>query len=241
MMVRNKIADSFYIDDHALIYGLLAKEAEVRLGQNGYAAAEKGTILYAKERGVRMAQRCLDDGGELTTRNYLTYGEWLDSKGWMQMDFPEIFPDFLNRVNTCGWNATWRKYGLLRYGALYCAHADKMLVKGFNPRNELEVDTFLTHDDPNCNFNWLGANFTSQEDFQAYLDTKKRIARYTLQDFLYHCGHVLSAMSRTYFLELGVPDATAIIKAALKAYEEIMGTEKRRALVEEAKQDFLAV
>lgn len=61
-MNREQMAERFYIDDHALVYGLLGKHAEEACGQEGMKALEKGTILYARERGIRMAKRCLADG-----------------------------------------------------------------------------------------------------------------------------------------------------------------------------------
>ena len=75
MIIREKIAPEFYIDDHALIYGLLGKYADELYGEAGMAALEKGTILYARERGIRMAKRCLADGNPLNMRTYLLYGE----------------------------------------------------------------------------------------------------------------------------------------------------------------------
>lgn len=58
-MIREKIAPEFYIEDHALIYGLLGKHAEQLCGEAGLDAFAKGTILYSRERGIRMAKRCL--------------------------------------------------------------------------------------------------------------------------------------------------------------------------------------
>ena len=51
-IIREKIAPEFYIEDHALIYGLMGKYADELYGEAGLAALEKGTILYARERGI---------------------------------------------------------------------------------------------------------------------------------------------------------------------------------------------
>ena len=130
--------ERFYIDDHALIYGLLGKYAEEQCAQGGVASLKKATIQYAKERGIRMAKRCLADGRELSMQSYLLYAEWADTKGWSNIEVSSVVPEFRNHVEKCGWYETWKKYGLMKYGAVYCSFVDKNLVKGFNPA--LEVD-----------------------------------------------------------------------------------------------------
>lgn len=240
-MNREQMAERFYIDDHALVYGLLGKYAEEACGQEGMKALEKGTILYARERGIRMAKRCLADGRELNMQTYLLYAEWADTKGWMNIEVSGIVPRFLNHVEKCGWNVSWRKYGLLRYGAVYCTYADKNLVRGFSPQDEVVIDTLLTHGDPACEFDWLRAGFQTEEEFFALMREKQAISHYTMKDFLYHTAHVLSALRRVYYWELGVPAAERICAGALEEYQTIMGADKREALLEEAKQDFLEV
>ena len=61
-MDKRSLAEQFYIDDHALIYGLLGKYAEESCGEKGMDALAKATVQYARERGLRMAKRCLADG-----------------------------------------------------------------------------------------------------------------------------------------------------------------------------------
>lgn len=240
-MIRDQIAREFYIDDHALLYGLLGKYAEERCGQDGMDALAKGTIQYARERGIRMAKRCLADGRELNMQTYLLYGEWADPRGWTDIQVSGIVPRFLNHVEKCGWNDAWRKYDLLRYGTVYCTYADKNLVKGFSPRESVEIDSLLTHGSPACEFDWLRANFQSDQEFYDLMKQKQAISHYSMKDFLYHTGHILSALRRVYYTELGVADTEAICAQALEDYEAIMGAEKRAALEAEANLDFLAV
>ena len=128
-MIREKIAPEFYIEDHALIYGLLGKYAEEARGEAGLDALAKGTILYSRERGIRMAKRALADGRELNMQTYLLYGEWADTRKMTSIQVSGIVPDFLNTVPQCAWNDSWLKYGLGKYGAVYCTHCDKNLVR----------------------------------------------------------------------------------------------------------------
>jgi len=162
---RSIMAENFYIDDHALIYGLMGKYAEALCGEAGMDALAKGTVQYAKERGLRMAKRCLADGRELSMQSYLLYAEWADTRGWTGIEVSGIVPKFLNHVEKCAWHIAWKQYDLMRYGAVYCTWVDKNLVKGFNPENEVVIDSVLTHGAPSCEFDWLGADFASEQEF----------------------------------------------------------------------------
>lgn len=240
-MVRNKIANEFYIEDHALIYGLLGKYAEAECGEAGMDALTKGTVQYARERGIRMARRCLADGRPLNMQTYLLYGEWADTRNATSIQVSGIVPKFLNHVPQCAWNDAWVKYDLIRYGAVYCTYADKNLVKGFHPTDTVVIDKLLTHGDASCEFDWIGANFASEQEFYDLMAEKKRISGYTMKDFLYHSAHTLSALRRTFYVELGVDVTEKICADALAEFERIMGADKREALEKEAELDFFAV
>ena len=79
------------------------------------------------------------------------------------------------------------------------------------------------------------------EDLKEMREVKSSKAYYVLKDFLYHTAHVLSAMSRQYFMDFGVAEANKIIEKSLKEYKEKFGAEKKEALVEEGKLNFLAI
>ena len=240
-IIREKIAPEFYIEDHALIYGLMGKYADELYGEAGLAALEKGTILYARERGIRMAKRCLADGNPLNMRTYLLYGEWADTRKATSIQVSGIVPKFLNHVPQCAWNDAWVKYGLVKYGAIYCTHADKNLVYGFSPAEKVDIPDLLTHGKPSCEFEWYGTDFKTEQEFYDLMKKKSEIAHYTMKDFLYHSGHTLSALRRAFCLELGVPAAREIQEKALEEFEKLTSAEKREALYEESRLDFLAV
>lgn len=233
--------ERFYIDDHALIYGLLGKYAEEQCAQDGIAALEKATIQYAKERGIRMAKRCLADGRELSMQSYLLYAEWADTRAWSNIEVSSITPEFRNHVEKCGWYETWKRYELIKYGAVYCSHVDKNLVKGFNPENDVEISAVLTHGAHACDFDWIAADFVNEQEFYDLMQLKAILAPRTVKDFLYHSGHILSALRRVFYTELGVGLTDKICAAALAEYESIMGSEKSNALLEAAKKDFFEI
>ncbi|MBQ9329967.1 MAG: L-2-amino-thiazoline-4-carboxylic acid hydrolase [Oscillibacter sp.] len=240
-MIRDKIAQEFYIEDHALIYGLLGKYAQEVCPETWEAAFAAGTVQYARERGVRMAKRCLADGRPLNMQTYLLYGEWADTRGATSIQVSGIVPRFTNTVPQCAWNDAWKKHDLLPYGAIYCTLADKNLVRGFSPAETVEITDLLTHGAASCEFDWIGASFRTEQEFYDLMALKQQLAPYTMKDFLYHSGHVLSALRRVFYTELGVAETEAICGRALAAFSAVMGEEKRAALEEEAKLDFFAV
>ncbi|MCL2495898.1 MAG: L-2-amino-thiazoline-4-carboxylic acid hydrolase [Clostridiales bacterium] len=240
-MERQSIRGEFYIDDHAVLFGLLCKNACEQRGEKGLMAAKNATILYAKERGLRMAQRALANGDPLIPKNYLAYGEWLDHKKWSQTQVESITPEFHFSVVRCGWNDTWKKYGLEKYGIIYCSLVDKNLAFGFNPQMKLQVNAVLSPGHEKCDFHLLGADFSGEEDMMANSKKQAGMAEKTVKDFLYHTGHLLSAMRRVFYYEMGLEKGDKIVKQALQEYGEQFGLEKTAAVIEESKQDFLEI
>lgn len=240
-MDRKEMEKQFYIEDHAVIYGLLVKNAINLCGEAGEQASIQGTILYAKERGLRMAMRADANGAELTPNNYILYGEWVDSKKLGRAEIKSVTPEYRTNSLACGWYGAWEEHGLMEYGKIYCTWIDKNLVKGFNPDNELEIDSILTHGGPCCAFHWVGADFLDMEDLKKTREKKAAMADKVLKDFLYHTGHILSAMCRQYYMDLGLAKGKAIAEKALEEYLAIFGQEKTEALIGEAKQNFLTI
>jgi hypothetical protein len=239
MKTRGDYADSFYIDDHAALFALLIKQAVLAGGKGGEAAA-RGIVTYGKERGLRMAMRCLADGEPLTLRNYLNYGEWEDTRKWS--DFrPVAFQPFQMEAVKCGWCESWKKHGLLEYGKLYCQWIDPSLVRGFNPEANFSMGEMLSQGGERCRFHFHDASFADEEDFKKDVAERARARSRRVRDFLYHTGHALSAMRRTYLLELGLPVGAKLTDAALGEYAALFGAEKADAVHREAEQDFLLV
>lgn len=240
-MNRKELAEKFYIEDHAVIYGLLAKYAESMCGEQGRESLVRGTILYAKERGLRMAMRARSDGRELTPNNYIVYGEWSDYKKLGKSEIKSVFPEYRTNSLACGWYNAWEKYGLTEYGKIYCTYIDKNLVKGFNPENELEIDSILSHGGPCCAFHWVGAKFDDMDALKQNRELKASMADRVLRDFLYHTGHILSALCRQYYLDLGLIQGESISRKAMADYRKLFGDEKADLLAAEAQQNFLEV
>lgn len=239
-MNQDGLRSAFYIDDHAVLYALLVKNAIEAFGVKGETAARNATAVYGRERGLRMAMRCTADGNPLTPYNYVVYGEWADDRGWSEFRVGSLAPYELNAVN-CGWNNAWKKHHLLEHGKMYCQIIDVELVRGFNPNNTLDVRGTISHGAEKCRFLYGGIDVASEADDKRLAELRRQKIPYVVKDFLYHTGHVLSAFRRTYLIEFGLMDAGTILKKSSTEYAEIFGTEKLHALETESTLDFLTI
>jgi hypothetical protein len=238
--MKNNEVD-FYIDDHAVLFGLIAKFSEELLGDKGLETCGKGVIIMARERGLRSAKRCLANGDELTIKNYLCYGELFDSEGWNKVEINAYAPMYQTSTVRCGWYDTWKKYGFEKYSPIYCAGIDKNIVYGFNPQLQLEMDKVLADGDDCCSFKWINCSFADKEELGAIMEKRTRNLSSITKKFLYQAGHLLSALQRTLYLEHGLIAGNTIIDNSLEAYAKIFSTEKADLIRGEAKRNFMIV
>lgn len=231
----------FYIDDHAVLFGLIAKFSEEILGDKGRETCEQGVMIMARERGLRSAKRCTANGDELTIKNYLCYAELFDSKGWNKVEINAYAPMYQTSTVRCGWYDTWQKYGFEKYSPLYCAVIDKNILHGFNPQLQLEMDKVLADGDECCGFNWINCSFADKSELDAIMDKRARMLPSITKNFLYQAGHLLSTLQRTINLEHGLIAGNTVIDTSLKAYAKIFSKEKADRIRTEAEQNFMVV
>jgi hypothetical protein len=240
-MIEKKIVTNFYIDDHAIIFGFVAKNAILLCGEEGKSATIKGLTAYCRERGLRMAMRCLADGEPLSGKNYILYGEWADARGWSKSEVTATVPNYRTNMVVCGWCDAWKKYGLIEYGKIYCGHADENLVYGFNPELVLRMGSVMSHGDGPCEFDWVSCVFENDAEAYAMESRRAELIPCVTKDFLYHCGHLLSALRREIMLALGLLKGNEIIEKSLADYLAVCGAEKSEALLQESRRNYLEV
>ena len=228
--------DSFYIDDHAVLYALLAKNVKNSCGELSDKILEAAVTAYGKERGLRSAKRCLADGEELSGANFILYGEWADPRGLSKNETDTGNPWIKTRMTTCGWCEAWKKYNMLEDGKSYCSWVDASLLHGFNPALRLEMSKVLSHGDEWCEFDWLDADAAAAKSLP---ERRRELIPRVTKDFLYHSGHLLSVFRRELYFELGLLRGADIIKQALSDYGALFGDEKASAVLEESEQNFL--
>jgi hypothetical protein len=234
---REANAADFYIDDHAVLYGLIARSAD-ETGPGGLDAVTPAIVRYCGERGLRAAVRCLADGRDLTVRNYILYGEWADTRGLCRAGASSFEPFYTTRVVLCPWCEAWKKHGLLKYGKIYCGHTDRSLVHGFNPELRIEMREILSWGADVCVYDWQGFRF-SLEDEADLARERASVAPRVTRDFLYHCGHLLRTFREELCLRLGLVRSREIVSKSLDAYGEIFGQKKVSVLEDESRMDFM--
>lgn len=241
MTQREEMGRRFYIDDHAVLYALIARAADAICGCQGMEAVSHGVAVYGRERGLRAAMRATADGEPLTLANYIVYGEWADPKGWSKSEVRDLQPNYRTDMTTCGWFDCWRQHDLLEYGKTYCDCVDKNLVYGFNPELRFAMGQVLSQGGDTCEFDWQDCRVDGPEAAAEMARKREALIPRVTKDFLYHCGHMLSTFRRELYLALGLVKGREIMETALREYAERFGGDKAEALQNEAKQDYLSV
>lgn len=240
-MNRNEVIENFYIDDHAVLFACLAERAIKSFGNRGRMAVIEGVSIYCRERGLRMAMRCLADGEPLSGKNYVVYGEWVDVRGWSKSERVATSPNLRTNMTVCGWCDVWKKYDLLEYGAIYCDWADENLVYGFNPELKLVMGNVMSRLGGPCEFDWVSCTFEDDAEAGAMASRRAELIPRVTKDFLYHTGHLLSAFRRVFLLSFGLVEGGRLVQGALARYKELLGGEKIAVLEEESRKNFLEV
>lgn len=231
----------FDIPHHANLFALIYRRAVEQYGEKGAKAADEGTKLYGQERGKRMAKRAIKDGEPLTMENYLIYGEWVDKSGLSKNKITATSPIYFMEVMSCGWCNSWKDAELLEYGKNYCTYVDKNLVKGFNPDLELGIPRVLSQGGETCAFEWNGFKIENEEQMNKFIEKKNALGDRALKDFLYHTGHLFSAMKRALKENLGEKESESICNKAINDFADMYGKEMANRVLEESKQDFSIV
>ena len=226
----------FDIPHHANLFALIYRAAVELYGEKGALAADEGTKIYGQQRGGRMAQRATKDGAPLTMESYLLYGEWADKNGHSKSEVAATQPVYCTNSTVCGWCEAWKKAGLLEYGKNYCTYVDKNLVKGFNPQLTLDINSIISQGGEVCAFQWNGFAMTDPEGYAA---KNASLGDKAIKDFLYHTGHLLSAMKYAIAMELGNERAERVVAKALVDYSDMYGADMAQAVMEESLQDFI--
>ena len=176
------------IEEHALLYGLLVRNACAELGEEeGKAVMAEATKHYGRCRGKRMKESALRLGYGESTDAYMLCGEWQGEPGENRS---ELFfdPDSVrSEVQVCKWCETWKKYDLMSYGPLYCQYIDKAIAEGFDGDFTLHVNSILSAGDPVCCFVW-----DRPADQNEIAEKRKSQTEALIRPFSFHCRELLA-------------------------------------------------
>ena len=225
------------IEQHAILFALLSRQAITLAGEAGKEAILKGMTAYGNERGARMAKRALANGEELTTMTNQAYGEWKpDYVGQMDFGTVRTEPTLQTYIAKCAWCDAWKKHDLLEYGKYYCVNVDNAVYQCF--RSDFvctPITTSLSWGGERCEFDW-GHPLTAEEAV-ALPEKKKELGTSCMRDFDFHTAHLLYTVGNTLKAELGETGATAV-ENAIGEFIALFGQEYYDALGEINHEEF---
>lgn len=227
----------FTPEHHAVLYGLFVRNADALAGEAGRKAAREGTLLYADQRGARMAKRCRQHGDPLTPQSYMAYGEWAPEPGTMEAKDVSFAPDVVTEAYVCPWFTAWQRMGFLEEGKVYCGCIDYHLVKGFSRDMELTVESTRPQGGDRCRFVWKGFAM-DQGARQALAEKKAALGDSCRKDWVYHTRHLVSAMEEKL---AALPEGEAIIRKTLDDFEILYGTQAKDTVSQVAGMDFYEI
>jgi len=185
----------FLPEQHALLFGIVARHARVAAGQAGLDAVADGVKAYALQRGGRMRARALANGDPLTFATYMAYSEWAAPAGSMQVDTVRRSPAHITRTPRCPWHAAWGAHGMMEEGYSYCKYIDEYLVRGFNSQLALGINAVHTDGTSDyCEFVWNGFALTPEAE-SAIQATRERVQNESIRSWEYHVAHLFAALS----------------------------------------------
>lgn len=227
----------FGIEHHAVLAGLLYKQALTQGGNGAAAVVGQAVSAYGQQRGHRMSLRAQADGQPLDMISYMAYGEWAADPG--QESHSEAYLDeghLTTRVTQCPWQQAWQKTSLEPYGRFYCLYVDQAILQGFNPSLRLEVPSLLTAGQGCCVFRWRDAwaDPVTQRRLEAL---REEVGERAIRDWEYHVGHLYATTAKVYHKYFGEA-AQPILDAALDEFAARYGQVSRELVLQQAQQDF---
>lgn len=224
-------------DHSAMLFTLFVRNAREMAGQAGAEAAHQGLLLYADQRGSRMAKRAAAHGDPNTMINYMVYGEWSPLPGTMEQENVALTPAVVTHVSVCPWYTVWERFGFLSEGEEYCRYIDYNLVKGYNRDLELGVTKTRTCGGDCCEFIWNGC--VLDEENSAYLARRKaELGDSCKMDWVYHTRHTYSAMKGKLAV---LENAGEIVAKTMQDFETLYGAAARKCIEDCEHIDFYEI
>lgn len=119
---------------HAVMFGLLAREICRHFGTDADALLLRAVETYGEERGRRMAARCRQNGDPPDDMaSYFAYCEWSWPGESLRTENDPQCSHVSFRMLKCPWHTAWQESGLADFGFYYCRCVDHAILKGFNP------------------------------------------------------------------------------------------------------------
>lgn len=225
-----------YIEHHAVMYALIAKEAAA-YGEEGNAALERAAIAYGENRGKRMASCAVKEGLEPDSEAYFLFGEWRPKEGTVSSVEEEVedAPTYTTKDIGCEWVNSWKRYGLLEYGKSYCVHIDTLLYESFQQplKNRLTVHGLQSAGDSGCIFEWGYVRAADADQVMA--ERRKKIGDKYVRTFDFLVADLLYVISDKLIQDMG-DTGRVICKKAWDAFGETFGETVQNAVLAEVQK-----
>ena len=228
---------TYTVTHHGLLIGLYGKTLEEHLGEYGLDIFANAIMRYAHERGQRMRKRAVRDGRRLDHETFLSYGELQIPSSPEDYSIGSESPVYTLCCHRCMWQESWARYGLERYGALYCRYVDLHLIQGFHPDLAMITRSALGLGDSCCTFSYVGYCQTPKSR-QRIAAVKKELAGQYTKDFLYHCGHLVNSFHTCISDILGEETASLITSRTACDFDTYTKNGYSKDILAEAQQDF---
>ena len=115
---------------HAVMFGLLAREICRHFGPDADTLLLRAVETYGEERGRRMAERCRKNGDPLDDMaSYFAYCEWSWPGESLRTENDPQCSHVSFRMLKCPWHTAWQESGLVDYGFYYCRCVDHAILK----------------------------------------------------------------------------------------------------------------
>ena len=148
-----EIGDTYKVAGEKHLMHLLAsmaREAESEFGEKGLQMVQRAVERFGEERGTRIAHIVKEKGNPLTLMNFFLHSDLYTTGHEMT---PELVDgEFHIRVFKCSLDERLKELGLQHYGKHYCIPIDIAILKGYNPKLQLEIKTQLTLGGDCCHF-----------------------------------------------------------------------------------------
>lgn len=241
-MIHENKRNSFTAAHHGLLLAWIARQVFQRVGpMKGELLIRKAIRRYGEERGQRMARRALADGKELSTLNYMIYGEWSAAPGEIEQKLEQNNHNNMRMlVERCPWQATWMEHDLIEYGRLYCQEIDVALLHGFNPDLHIDVLKTQTNDHQPCDFIFHGAPLSLSNSLALLVGKKISPGKRVILPWEYHVGHLYKTMNDVLSSELGITGREAV-EAALAEFSVHFGEEAGQTVQNYLRADFTSL
>lgn len=212
---------SFTEKTQAYIVGKYYEKLWEKKGEQGKAVFVHAVKHYAMQRGSRMAQRVLRDGGKLDYASFCRYGEWAPSREMLDAGTACVkqvvrnLPDYEYHITRCPWHQQFQEMGQSEAGRLYCGCLDEAILRGFN--DEIPFHTAATlHESDQCVFVVKDAQMPPEGS----LTPRKGAVR----DFAYHCAHTYYSFAEMIESVLG-EEGKEIVKTVFCDFRKTWGQE----------------